>query len=452
MKNPKSRKSGRSNGHGSPVPIYQKYGVIESVADMLRAVMRNPVSFIVSVLVALVLAALAAWVIVYAAINVLLENSTTVFASLGRIIAVVIALVATYTLLYALIYAFMISCISYSLSGKNHNVVETLKKGLLRTPRVLRVNILVAIIAYWPIAVLIFMPIFMLTNHSLATSPLANGLPVFLIAAFIWAVIAHLRYALAPYVAVFEPEIPVMQTLKRSRSLLKNNGQWFLFKGILLLIGILIFLGAASGMTLKELERSDNVLVNIIYVGVSIVAEGALVMLYLNRTGKQGKAKKSSFALIPVAVVVGAILGVAVWGALGSERNRVRAPYTYEALNAATKDIQNKTDILIVYVALEDYYDRQGHYPSVANMASPQWGTENLMQGYASNRRAIEAKSLTDDNGKYINSDGSDYTYTASPDNCTQCAAYVLKARQKSGDPYTMPSFNKTVRMTTPGQ
>ncbi len=98
-----------------------------------------------------------------------------------------------------------------------------------------------------------------------------------------WIYIALIRFALTPYVALFEPDIPITKTLGRSKHLLVKGGQWFLIKGFLLLLLGLIILAVATGQDLPELMDSDNIAFNIFLIIVSVIVNGGLVMLYHNR-------------------------------------------------------------------------------------------------------------------------------------------------------------------------
>jgi uncharacterized integral membrane protein len=62
-----------------------------------------------------------------------------------------------------------------------------------------------------------------------------------------------------------------------------KGGQWFLVKGFLLLLLLVIVLAIATHKNLSELMNSNNIAINIVLIIASIIVNGVLVMLYHNR-------------------------------------------------------------------------------------------------------------------------------------------------------------------------
>lgn len=108
-----------------------------------------------------------------------------------------------------------------------------------------------------------------------------------------WSIVALLRYALAPFVALFEPDIPVTGTLARSRQLLVHGGQWFLFKLVLLFIALSVIVSFMSGSLATSSEDSlpivTTVIDTILNVTLGALAIGTLTMLYRNRAATRGQ-------------------------------------------------------------------------------------------------------------------------------------------------------------------
>ena len=112
-------------------------------------------------------------------------------------------------------------------------------------------------------------------------------IPFLMIAAIIAMYILYVRFALVPYVAMFEPKLALTKTFARSRELLQDGGQWFLVKGFLALFAIAILFGIVSGSSAQNPSVADMVLSNIFAVLLTLLMQGALIMLYRNRAGLQ---------------------------------------------------------------------------------------------------------------------------------------------------------------------
>ena len=54
----------------------------------------------------------------------------------------------------------------------------------------------------------------------------------------------------------------------------------------LIILAIIIAMGVLSHSSLRELENTNNWFINLAFIVLSVVIEGTLVMLYLNRVGK----------------------------------------------------------------------------------------------------------------------------------------------------------------------
>lgn len=432
-------------------PVLPKYGIFQSLQHMMGAVKRNPVTFGVTLLVSYVVSGIILTLTFLGFASLLLGEFGLLFASFSKILMVLVAGLIIYTLLYALVYAFTVSCIAYSLSDEKYGIGTTLKKALKSTVRVVKVNAWVAVVAYWPIAIAAFLPLLLLGVGSsrLGGSPLALLTPILLLVALIWALIAQLRYALAPYVALFEPEVPVKQTLKRSEQLLKKGGQWFVFKGVILILAIFILLAVATGSNLRQLENSNDNTINAIFIVLSILIEGAMVMLYLNRSRKQdpANAPKSSPLVVLVLAILVALIGFAAYN--GKNSDTFGGSFSKEDQQALLKefdDSKRKTDVKAVAEALESYYNEHGYYPSAADISSTEWVSKNLKQTFGKQTMPLSSSRLTDPEGNLINTPSSDYQYKPSPKDCTQCASFELIAKLDEGGEHKQTSLNNTVK------
>ncbi len=432
------------------VSTLPKYGIFQSLQHVMGAVKRNPVTFGVTLLVSYVLSGIALVLTVLAATSLLLGQFGLLFASFGNILTVLIASLIIYTLLYALVYAFTVSCIAYSLSDEKYGIGTTLKKALKSTVRVVKVNAWVVIVAYWPIVIAAFLPLLLVSGGDSrgGNASLALLTPVLIIAALIWALIAQLRYALAPYVALFEPEVPVMQTLKRSEQLLKKGGQWFVFKGVLIILAIFIFLAVVTGSNLRQLENSNDNIINVIFIILSILIEGAMVMLYLNRSRKQAASNtpQSLRLMVLVLAILVALFGFVAYKGKNSVGDNAFSKSQFsqadqEEFMKISNDVKRKIYMKALGQTLEIYYTKNGFYPGENEVANSEWVAANLT--------GIETKVLIDPQGSRINSTVSDYQYQASPESCTKCASFELSAKLEKSDKYTQSSLNNSIQPGT---
>lgn len=450
MENQPNNAAGQFTGQqaNAPVSITKKYTIFRSFYDMLAAVKKNPVTFGVTLVTAYAASTAVLSLTLYAMAKLALGQSGLLFASLPRIITGLVIGLLIYTLLYALVYAFTLSSMAFSLRDEKNSIKTVFKKALSVAPRVVKTNALVAIVAYWPLAVLAFLPLLLFSMAGLNNPALALVFPVVVIAALIWALIANLRFALAPFVAMFEPKIPLKQTLKRSEELLKNGGQWFIFKGVLLLLAVLILLAIATKSSLNQLEQSSDIAVNILFIALSILAEGALIMLYFNRIHRAEAAGTSKSPKLFAAVII-ILIVLFGWAAAQAKSNEFRGGLSgaeYEKYAKYGLDVERKSDIRAVTSVLEDYYDKYGFYPSAIDVANKEWAVKNLEHKLGGIVQPFSVTSLTDPNGLTMNSTGADYQSIPSPAGCTQCVSFELITKLDEGDEYRQPSLNNTIR------
>jgi hypothetical protein len=266
-----------------------KYTVTQSLKDFTEAAKQNFSTFLLSLIISWFLSILLFLIVGFAFLSSLTRSNQFAFGGFGfgtSIISIIMGFIIL-IILYALVYAFTLSCIAFSLAPEKYDLSTTLSKAASVTLRVAGTNALTAIVAIWPFIIVAMLPLLAVRSSGGA---LLSLLTIILgLAAIVWIFIAMLRYSLASLVAAFEPSVPVTQTLNRSKELLKNGGQWFLLKGFVLVIAIVIIVGVLTGgNTVAYSSSSSNSLTqNIIMAVVSIFIEGALVMLYFNRAHKR---------------------------------------------------------------------------------------------------------------------------------------------------------------------
>jgi hypothetical protein len=198
------------------------------------------------------------------------------------------AAIGTLSVLFAWIAAFTLNMQSIALmegaNGKQHRSIRrTVRIGLQHASRITTVwalllaimvapLVLVAITAYTYISVAA-----MSMKEVLALAPAAG------VVSAIAVLVVLLQFSLAPYAALFEPHLTILQTLKRSRQLLMRRGRLFL------LFTYLAFAGALAGVYGISLALQALISIpTIVTLGLGATAlfmalNGILVMLYRKR-------------------------------------------------------------------------------------------------------------------------------------------------------------------------
>lgn len=115
----------------------------------------------------------------------------------------------------------------------------------------------------------------------------------------VWVVLVMLRFVLAPYIALFEPNISLTKIYSKSYSLLKRGGQWFLFKFYLLIfVGYILFMIVTSSFSAQSTgygswgEYALSAFVgNIIGFLLAVLINSVFIALYVNRSNLLDPAK-----------------------------------------------------------------------------------------------------------------------------------------------------------------
>lgn len=270
----------------------QKYGVFRALNDLFSTIQQNLGTFVLSVVCAYVLSIAALMIVGLILVSFFVGEYGLLFASSGKLLVIAVASIILYLFWYAFAVAFTTCALSFPLYDTTLKLKGVFNKSLAVLPRLVKTNLLVGLVAFLPLMVLTLLStaaIFAGRGATAANGIASGVLSLFLgIAAVVWIVIAILRYALAPLVAIFEPNVPVTQTLARSRHLLIKGGQWFLVKGIVLMLVVMIITVALLAQPGENVRDGDNTSVNVAFMLLSVIGEGALVMLYKNRRAVKG--------------------------------------------------------------------------------------------------------------------------------------------------------------------
>lgn len=264
------------------------YGIIDSLKDLYRATKSNPLSVLVIVVLTYITSAAIMMLIgLLVAIPLLVSIMYGSFNIAALAVSSFVAL-AVFYFFYVLAMSLMLSGVAHSLSPKRPNPLLTIKKTFASLPRTT-----IYFLTLWLVALAPFAAMYVITlaaSSIFSSAPSAVNLLLFLIpllslAAIIWVYIALIRFAMVPLIAILNPKIKLKQSFAKSRQLLANGGQWFIFKGALILFGI------AVAIILLTDPKYDNTLPEaVVYVAIFVLlilmflAQGCLTMLYLKKS------------------------------------------------------------------------------------------------------------------------------------------------------------------------
>lgn len=272
--------------HNSDAMAPKKYKVFRAVGDTFRAVRQNPSTFALSVVCTYAIAAFSLFV-VSLIMGKVLGGKSLLFASLSTQLMWLLGSLTLYVLWYVFAGAFAMATISLALYEGNENrrssIGAILSQGFAKLGRIILANMLLSLIVFVPVVLIISLPLILPLSGATGGSLSLILFPITMLIAVVWSCVALIKCALIPYVALFEPNVPVFKTMGRSKYLLSKGGQWFLVKGFLFALLILIVIGVATGQNLQELSDSNGVVSNVLLMVLSIFANGVLVMLYRNR-------------------------------------------------------------------------------------------------------------------------------------------------------------------------
>jgi len=278
------------------VDTRHKYTIRAAIADVYRGMKVNWLTYLICVLSMLAVASILV-TLIYGILSALHVYDKVAYSGFGGVRFRLIPLICLYLFVIAVsavVNAMVVNVLALTLrdglDGHRGKPLATLKEALFRLVRVALTNALVALVALGPF---IITTIIMITVTFAATfsgvggrSSSIAGLIISLLlglAGFAWALIASLRFALAPYVALIEPQTSIFGTLKRSSYLLRKGGQWFLLKGFFLLVAVLIIVLLLTHSSMSASNDTGGTIFTAVNIVVTILINGGLYTLYRNR-------------------------------------------------------------------------------------------------------------------------------------------------------------------------
>lgn len=262
----------------------RKYKLFRAIGDTFTAIKNNALTVILTVVVGYAIALITLLII------------TILTGAIAGATENVVVSVICYIILYGLwsvgIGALILASTSLALFDGSENFKSSFKIILSRSfstlGRVVLANLLFSIVTLWPLVVIIILPLILIASGGQAPGASFLLMTLVTLSAIVWIYIALVRYALVPYVALFEPKVSIFNTLGRSAHLMVKGGQWFVVKGILLLLLILIIFSILTGQNPSTLNDSDNIITIIAGIILTVIINGVLVMLYRNRRAVKG--------------------------------------------------------------------------------------------------------------------------------------------------------------------
>jgi hypothetical protein len=270
----------------------KKFRVWKAIAQSLAAIKHNPISILVALVVgygasvAMTVGIIAAFTGTYSSLILssgpLGGGGSSIVALIGIVLAVFVAGAFARTLVLCLVAQALYD----GAERQKVPVGQTLKRGFKGLLRVFVASVLYGLVIVGPeiVSGTFFFFTILSGQGSFGGANVGMISIVAYFGSIVWMIIAMLRYSLAPYIALLEPSLPVTKTLSRSFHLLRKGGQWFIFKGALLVFLIMIIIGILAGEeNIQSVASSNNMIVIIVSSLLSILIDGSMVMLYRNR-------------------------------------------------------------------------------------------------------------------------------------------------------------------------
>jgi len=267
--------------------VPKKYKVFQAISDTVTAIRQNAKAFFLSGSAVFVTSCVVTFAVGIVS-GSLFSNSLAGKSFAANIITLYIVTLLLSTIVNALIQIIGSVTLYDGSEGRKTHAAQILAACRGKLLRVIGANLLFGLSVAGPLIaisilglILSFSAIGFGSSHSSSRTLLLIVLIGGLFSSG-WMIIAVFRYALAPLVAVFE-DIPLSKILARSNHLLAHGGKWFLVKGLLLTLAVMLVLSAITGQSLQETGNTTNPILVVLIILIGILANGGLVMLYRNR-------------------------------------------------------------------------------------------------------------------------------------------------------------------------
>ncbi len=261
-----------------------RYTPTLAIADSFTAARGNLVTYIVAVVTAFVVSSAMLVLAALAIGKFFVIPFSTLLATPTRLLSTIIGSIVVYALWYVVAGTFALIITSLALfdgsQSRTSSIEAILGKSLAKFKKVATSMAVLGGIALLPMCIIALLPVLFVSFHG--AKSLAYILPTLYFIAFAWAVFIGTRYALVPYVALFERSLSMHKIFARSKQLLEGS-QIFL---LLVSLPVVAFAAACAFLVHyrpQAISHPGNLVIDVLLLLVALLINGGMVMLYCNR-------------------------------------------------------------------------------------------------------------------------------------------------------------------------
>lgn len=261
-----------------------KYGVMQAIKDTLGSIRSNFATITLVSIISIIIVIASLFIIGFLAAGLLASTRTSVGALIG--------ITALFFAWQVSVGAFLLAVTSIAVhdgaTGEKGDVGKTLSTGILRLGRVMASNFLYGLIMFAPAAALLVLPVILFKLIGIEGAAINLFILLLSLVSIIWMFVAMVKFALLPFVALFEIETPIGEIINRCMQLMKNGGHAFIIKGYLLLLAVSLILSLLTGGESDKNNPSTLFLILVAIVGyvLSVIVNGVMVHFYYFQKGK----------------------------------------------------------------------------------------------------------------------------------------------------------------------
>jgi hypothetical protein len=263
------------------------YPVVQALKDAYQAVKANIVTYILTVFVCAVMAS-ALFFFTHMMVEKFMPlHYNFLLTAPTKLLGIMLGSFVLYSTACVLLGALVIAVTSVAIysSGaqkRKSSINVVLSKSMGKIGIVGAATALLTILTFVPAVLGILLPVtFLLMAHAAAS--LSYVLPLLYLLAMAWVTFVSRRYALVPYIALFERDVSLGQMLVNSRHLLADGGRRFMTQATLGALALLLLATYLSGGSLRHLSNKVDIYI-VIFAGIiSLIINAILVMLYRNQ-------------------------------------------------------------------------------------------------------------------------------------------------------------------------
>jgi|GEM_PF-6194432 len=258
------------------------YRLGQALKDSYQAVANNMVNYALVVLISYVLAGTLFFLTLAIAHKFSLELGYLLNTP-GELIISIFGCLAVYSLWYIVASTLVITTTSLALfdgtQKRKRTINEILSKAFVTASRVGMASTMAGAIIFLPAVLIVAVPLVIMVGAR-ALPLLQHSLPILYVIALAWVIMASMRYALAPHIALFGRDTRTSRTLAKSHEMLALNGQWLVAQMIASLAVIALMLSLVSGQGWQRAVSADNPAVTAVFATLFLVVNAVLTMIY----------------------------------------------------------------------------------------------------------------------------------------------------------------------------